>query len=293
MNSVTRNFQRISRTVQSAASLCTFDGLQLVIPKFLVSLLPRVKLTLARNGSISHHSTGSISSAGGVIPETIPLPQFPKNLEPEYEFDHADLEDPIDPCPDPIQIPDPRISIHPEHPAITSKSTAQVFTCLVSVEIPIRKPRQYEVVLTPISEAPSSAKTPLNSGTKSPTPLTATTITSPNPKHLYVPKPSAESSHAVLEDLKGRVSDWHGLDTKTFGSLKMWENLKMGVDNTVRDVEVYLFDRLLLTVKEKNSSAAKQNPKKRKYALKGFIYLEHVNRVVDVSAGGILPFWPI
>jgi hypothetical protein len=41
-----------------------------------------------------------------------------------------------------------------------------------------------------------------------------------------------------------------------------------------------------LTIKEKNSSAAKQNPKKRKYALKGFIYLEHINRVVDISAGG-------
>jgi hypothetical protein len=60
----------------------------------------------------------------------------------------------------------------------------------------------------------------------------------------------------------------------------------MGVDNTTRDVEVYLFDRLLLTVKEKNSSASKANPKKRKYALKGFIYLEHINRVVDISAGG-------
>lgn len=105
-----------------------------------------------------------------------------------------------------------------------------------------------------------------------------------------MPKPSPESSHAVLEDLKTRVNDWHGLDTKTFGSLRMWENLKMGVDNTVRDVEVYLFDRLLLTVKEKNSSAAKANPKKRKYALKGFIYLEHINRVVDISAGGILLF---
>jgi Pleckstrin homology domain len=213
--------------------------------------------------------------------------------EAEYEFDHADLEDPIDPCPDPVQIPDPRLTIYPEHPAIASKSTAQTFSCLISVEIPARRPRQYENVLTPISEAPSHSlaspgsrtmrsKSPPASVKSIPTPL-------PNPRHLYMPKPSAESSHAVLEDLKQRVTDWHGLDTKTFGSLKMWENLKMGVDNTIRDVEVYLFDRLLLTVKEKNSSAAKANPKKRKYALKGFIYLEHVNRVVDISAGGNFP----
>jgi Pleckstrin homology domain len=249
-------------------------------------------LMLGRNGSFSHHSTGSMSSSvtGGAIPDMIA--QFnAKNVEPEYEFDHADLEDPIDPCPDPIYIPDPRITLYPEHPAITSKSTAQTFTCLVSVEIPARKSRQYETVLTPISEAPSgSIKSPLSRTprSKSPAPLALKTgQASPNPKHLYMPKPSPESSFAVLEDLKTRVTDWHGLDTKTFGSLKMWENLKMGVDSTVRDVEVYLFDRLLLTVKEKNSSAAKQNAKKRKYALKGFIYLEHVNRVVDISAGGI------
>src|SRR5438045_5378812 len=224
------------------------------------------------------------------MPEPLNIPQYnPKMPEPEYEFDHADLEDPIDPCPDPIQIPDPRITLYPEHPAVTSKSTAQTFTCLLSVEIPARKARQYEAVLSPISEAPSNGiQTPVgrSARSKSPAPLSAT-VPSPNPKHLYMPKPSAESSFAVLEDLKQRVNDWHGLDTKSFGSLKMWENLKMGVDNTLRDVEVYLFDRLLLTVKEKNSSAAKANPKKRKYALKGFIYLEHVNRVVDISAGGI------
>lgn len=248
------------------------------------------KLTVGRNGSISHQSTGSLSSSitGGVaMVDQISLSQFnAKNLEPEYEFDHADLEDPIDPCPDPIQIPDPRITLYPEHPAITSKSTAQTFTCLLSVEIPARRTRQVkDTVLTPISEAPSTALSPVTRSHRSKSPAPQTTPR-PNPKHLYMPRPSPESSHALLEDLKARVNDWHGLDTKTFGSLRMWENLKMGVDNTVRDVEVYLFDRLLLTVKEKNSSAQKQNPKKRKYALKGFIYLEHVNRVVDISAGG-------
>ena len=252
------------------------------------------KLISGRNGSFSHQSIASMSSSvtGRENPETMSMSQYhPQNIEPEYEFDHADLEDPIDPCPDPISIPDPRITLYPEHPAITSKSTAQTFTCLISVEIPARKNRQYEVVLTPISEAPSnSIKSPISRSvrSKSPAPLSVKTgMQSPNPRHLYMPKPSPESSFAVLEDLKTRVNDWHGLDTNTFGSLKMWENLKMGVDNTIRDVEVYLFDRLLLTVKEKNSSAAKQNPKKRKYALKGFIYLEHVNRVVDISAGGI------
>ena len=239
-----------------------------------------------RKGSISHQS---ITSASSSVTGRDPIPDILANfaakaVEPEYEFDHADLEDPIDPCPDPISIPDPRITLYPEHPAITSKSTAQTFTCLISVEIPNRKPRHYETVLTPISEAPSNSVMEW-ARSKSPGP----NATSPNPKHLYMPKPSPESSYAVLEDLKSRVSDWHGLDTRTFGGLRMWENLKMGVDNTVRDVEVYLFERLLLTVKEKNSSAAKQNPKKRKYALKGFIYLEHINRVIDISAGGISP----
>lgn len=224
------------------------------------------------------------------MPEPLSIPQYNSKIpEPEYEFDHADLEDPIDPCPDPIQIPDPRITICPEHPALTSKSTAQTFTALISVEIPIRRPRQPERALSPISEAPSnSVKSALPRSLRSKSPAAASSKSPPpNPKHLYMPKPSAESSHAVLEDLRNRVSDWHGLDTRTFGSLKMWENLKMGVDSTIREVEVYLFDRLLLTIKEKNSSASKQNPKKRKYALKGFIYLEHVNRVVDISAGGI------
>jgi hypothetical protein len=240
-----------------------------------------------RKGSISHQS---VTSQGSSLTGRDPIPDIlanftAKQVEPEYEFDHADLEDPIDPCPDPISIPDPRITLYPEHPAITSKSTAQTFTCLLSVEIPNRKPRQYETVLTPISEAPSnSVMERTRSGSSG-----ANAVPSPSPKHLYMPKPSAESSFAILEDLKSRVADWHGLDTRTFGSLKMWENLKMGVDNTIRDVEVYLFERLLLTVKEKNSSAAKANPKKRKYALKGFIYLEHINRVVDISAGGIAP----
>ena len=262
---------------------------------------------LGRSGSISHQSTrsgrsGSISSSitGSAMPDQYSMSQYQvakPSVEQEYEFDHADLEDPIDPCPDPIQIPDPRITLYPEHHAITSKSTAQTFTCLVSVEIPARRQRQVERALSPISESSSNANTltsPRSLRGNLPPPLTVRSPDrmtpvgpSPNPKHLYMPKPSPESSHAVLEDLKTRVNDWHGLDTKTFGALRMWENLKMGVDNTVRDVEVYLFDRLLLTVKEKNSSAAKANPKKRKYALKGFIYLEHINRVIDISAGGI------
>jgi len=253
---------------------------------------------IGRNGSISHQSTASGSSSitnGGQIPDALPpvLTFGLKGPETEYEFDHADLEDPIDPCPDPIQIPDPRITLFPEHPAITSKSTAQTFTCLISVEVPHRRTRQPANVQSPLSsitETPSTEKkTPPPSFASKPTsaPSSKGSASGPNAKHLYVPTPTAESSHAVLEDLKTRVTDWHGLDTKTFGSLKMWENLKMGVDNTTRDVEVYLFDRLLLTVKEKNSSAAKANPKKRKYALKGFIYLEHINRVVDISAGGI------
>jgi Mg-chelatase subunit ChlD len=245
------------------------------------------ELIQGRKGSISHQSIASASSS---LTGRDPIPDIlanfaAKTAEPEYEFDHADLEDPIDPCPDPISIPDPRIALYPEHPAITSKSTAQTFTCLLSVEIPNRKTRPYDNVLTPISEAPSISIKSFRerAGSKSSASLNPA---SPNPKHLYTPKPSVESSYAILEDLKSRISDWHALDTKTFGTLRMWENLKMGVDNTVREVEVYLFENLLLTVKEKNSSAAKQNPKKRKYALKGFIYLEHINRVVDVSAGG-------
>jgi hypothetical protein len=226
---------------------------------------------------------------GMTIPERA-SPFSPKMPEPEYEFDHADLEDPIDPCPDPVSIPDPRITLSPEHPAITSKSTSQTFTCLVTVEIPARRSPQLSSPASPLHGnhvMNGSIKSPAIISMRSKSPPPSKSPGRPqNPKHLYVPKPSAESSHAVLEDLKSRVTDWHGLDTNTFGSLKMWENLKMGVDNTVREVEVYLFDRLLLTIKEKNSSAAKSNAKKRKYALKGFIYLEHVNRVVDISAGG-------
>src|SRR5947207_1468284 len=94
------------------------------------------KFMSGRNGSFSHQSIGSMSSSvtGRENPEIMSMSQYPpQNLEPEYEFDHADLEDPIDPCPDPISIPDPRITLYPEHPAITSKSTAQTFTCLISV----------------------------------------------------------------------------------------------------------------------------------------------------------------
>src|SRR5271169_553129 len=195
-SNATRSSPKTSPIVPSAANhfICVATTAASNRAFVCAPICPHTDTLVARNGSISHHSTNSISSSitgGAQIPEQpISLQSFNMKSapEPEYEFDHADLEDPIDPCPDPVQIPDPRITLYPEHPAITSKSTAQTFTCLLSVEIPNRRARQYEAVLTPISEASTGGiKSPMSRSlrAKSPAPLSVKTgLTSPNPKHL-------------------------------------------------------------------------------------------------------------
>ena len=102
-----------------------------------------------------------------------------------------------------------------------------------------------------------------------------------------------------LAKLKNRVDDWRGLKIKKFGDLLLFQILvilKNEADTNYdkRHYHVYLFERILLCCKSKNTrkgfwSSKKpdmSSPEAQRLVLKGRIFMQNVTDVVSISGNG-------
>ncbi|KAI9882615.1 MAG: regulator of ime2 [Watsoniomyces obsoletus] len=187
-------------------------------------------------------------------------------------------------------VPPPIVTVRSEFPTLTKSRQQQALTCLVTVEVPAThwKPDPDDVrgaVTASTSVAPRNADDP-GSTTTRPTSPTPTTKSQP-----FYPTESPEVLEAVTENLRQRVDNWHGLDFRRFGKLRLYGNVRVGKDRqTWQELECYLFSEMLICVKEKRVALpsdwddADVRPKTSRCTLKGSILIKkHLKQVTESS----------
>ncbi|KAJ1674051.1 Guanine nucleotide exchange factor for Cdc42p, partial [Spiromyces aspiralis] len=103
-----------------------------------------------------------------------------------------------------------------------------------------------------------------------------------------------EENQSIAKDLEERVEDWKGYNPGEFGVLHLYGDFKMSTSDTTRELRIYLFDEILVLVKEvaererRRSTQSQQNRKPPPLQLKGRIFLDTIHRVVDTSREGSL-----
>ncbi|KAJ3104842.1 hypothetical protein HDU97_008812 [Phlyctochytrium planicorne] len=110
-----------------------------------------------------------------------------------------------------------------------------------------------------------------------------------------------EENRNMKSELIDRVEDWKGLVPNDFGELLLTDRFPMTSNDTEREYNLYLFERILLCCKDlgKSKRKSKKNDKDAgppQYALKGNIYINSIEGVQDTSDAtigvfGVKVFW--
>lgn len=178
-------------------------------------------------------------------------------------------------------IPPPLITIRSEFPTIPKSGQQQPFTCLVTVEAPangwslderdlqpLLPPKNFPIVEEEKEPEVSSLLPPVPSLTNDPTPIL----------------------DEIANDLTKRITNWHNLDHHRFGKLKHWGMIGVSKDKKIWQVlECYLFEQMLICVRERNNDASPSGRKYSRCKLKGSILLrKHLQAVEPFSENPIL-----
>lgn len=106
-----------------------------------------------------------------------------------------------------------------------------------------------------------------------------------------------EENRQAVVDLGRRVEDWKGHDITSFGELLLQETFFVIKNDSEREYNVYLFERIILCCKESGSSGKKSSksnsilkkPASRKptsLQLKGRIFVNNVTGAQSVNRNG-------
>lgn len=169
----------------------------------------------------------------------------------------------------------PIVTVRSEFPTMTRSRQQQPLTCLVTVEVPAGSwtPAVHEARFpTPIQEELHHQLRPATSSGPS------------APAGVPI-DPLVED---VIESLRVRVENWHGLEFNRFGRLRLYGVLRVGKDKTAwQELECYLFSEMLICVKDKRNAAQNtfEDPRTRRQltrcALKGSILMKKHLRQVE------------
>ncbi|SPO04571.1 related to von Willebrand and RING finger domain protein [Cephalotrichum gorgonifer] len=181
-------------------------------------------------------------------------------------------------------IPAPLVTVRSEFPTLNKSRQQQTLTCLITVEVPDNKWRPNpEDLGIPPQAAPANARIDESFG-RPPSPARSA------PR--FYPYESPDALEGIMETLRNRVDNWHGLDFNRFGKLRLYGTIKVGKDKVSwQELECYLFAEMLICVKEKRIAQAPQwddggVPKKTtRCTLKGSILIKkHLNEVNETGA---------
>eukprot|EP00835_Amoeboradix_gromovi_P001196 NODE_50_length_27150_cov_0.307308.p1 type:complete len:740 gc:universal NODE_50_length_27150_cov_0.307308:22087-24306(+) len=106
-----------------------------------------------------------------------------------------------------------------------------------------------------------------------------------------------QENYADKLDLQQRVEDWKGHDPATFGDLLLHDKFPTLVNDSKRELKVYLFDRIVVFLVDVQNSkvlrAFKQKPNSDKpaFQIKGRIWISNLSDVVEMPDFSLKVFW--
>ncbi|KAJ5576400.1 hypothetical protein N7535_003326 [Penicillium sp. DV-2018c] len=197
-----------------------------------------------------------------------------------HDYDVQAMESDVSPRPGVAKnpIPAPLVTVRSEFPTMNRSRQQQTLTCLITVEVPDAnwRPDVDDLRHTPSGQSQPDEPYPGRFGGGG---QDARSI-------QYEP---AENMEEVAEELRNRVDNWHGLEFQRFGKLRLHGQMRVGKDrNSWQELECYLFDEMLICVKEKkpsdsNAYDANGRPKPVRFSLKGSILIKKHLKSLDVS----------
>ncbi|KAL4786757.1 Pleckstrin homology domain-containing protein [Aspergillus varians] len=203
-----------------------------------------------------------------------------------HDYDVQAMESDLSPRTAPTMnnpIPAPTVTIRSEFPTLNRSRQQQSLTCLITVEMSEENWRPDVDDLRGTSTTHSQPKDE---------PYPARFPSMPEPKHA--PFEPQENLDEIAEDLRTKVDNWHGLEFQRFGKLRLHGHMRVGKDReSWQELECYLFQEMLICVKEKRQQDHQYHPQMPKHrtrcTLKGSILIKkHLKTIEDVADEPIL-----
>lgn len=209
-----------------------------------------------------------------------------------HDYDVQAMESDLSPRPASAfthAIPAPTVTIRSEFPTLNRSRQQQPLTCLITVEVPEGSWQPGSEDLPQIPETSSHVQIPREDPYMDKRHLSLLDARS-------IPYEPQENLDEIAEDLRTRVDNWHGLEFDRFGKLRLHGELRVGKDgDSWQELQSYLFDEMLICVKERKHAAQQQQHhhhhyderlpgrKRGRCTLKGSILIKKHLSAIEVS----------
>ncbi|KAL2808035.1 von Willebrand and RING finger domain protein [Aspergillus granulosus] len=204
-----------------------------------------------------------------------------------HDYDLQAMESDLSPRTAPAMknpVPAPTVTIRSEFPTLNRSRQQQSLTCIITVEVPEGSWRPDVDDLRSGSTTHSQPKDEPYPSNRFPP------IPEPKPRS-FEPRENLEE---IAEDLRTKVDNWHGLEFSRFGKLRLHGHMRVGKDrDSWQELECYLFQEMLICVKEKRVPEHQQYDGQQKrptrFTLKGSILIKkHLKTIEDLADEPIL-----
>ncbi|KAL2863774.1 uncharacterized protein BJX67DRAFT_374264 [Aspergillus lucknowensis] len=205
-----------------------------------------------------------------------------------HDYDLQAMESDLSPRTAPVTknpVPAPTVTIRSEFPTLNRSRQQQSLTCLITIEVP-------EGSWRPDTDDLHSSSTTNSHPKDEPYPSSRFPHT---PDAKPTPFEPQENLDEIAEELRTKVDNWHGLEFQRFGKLRLHGHMRVGKDReSWQELECYLFQEMLICVKEKRLPENQQydnqqKPRTTRFTLKGSILIrKHLKTIEDLSDEPIL-----
>ncbi|KAJ5513037.1 hypothetical protein N7463_002589 [Penicillium fimorum] len=231
------------------------------------------RLTMGANPRQPHSRNGSAAGSSGEYNESQHISSGRR-----HDYDVQAMESDLSPRPGVAKnpIPAPIVTVRSEFPTMNRSRQQQTLTCLITVEVP---DANWRPDLDDLRHTPSGQSQPDG-------PYVGRFGGQDARSIQYEP---TENLEEVAEELRNRVDNWHGLEFQRFGKLRLHGHMRVGKDrDSWQELECYLFDEMLICVKEKKSTDQNQfdatgRRKPVRCSLKGSILIKKHLKSIEVS----------
>ncbi|KAJ5353840.1 hypothetical protein N7541_006404 [Penicillium brevicompactum] len=234
------------------------------------------RLTVGSHNRQPHSRNGSAAGSSGEYNEG----QHTSSGR-RHDYDVQAMESDLSPRPGVAKnpIPAPIVTVRSEFPTMNRSRQQQTLTCLITVEVP---EANWRPDVDDLRHTPSGQSQPDE-------PYAGRFAGGQDAASIqYEP---TENMDEIAEELRTRVDNWHGLEFKRFGKLRLHGQMRVGKDrDSWQELECYLFGEMLICVKEKKSSSdlnrydESGRRKPARCTLKGSILIKKHLKSIDASA---------